>query len=68
MLERHTRVIVRESHSNTLNLPLAPGDTSGFSPMKIPTPAYEQTFTVLLSDLWDSRIDRHLPDSHRTLR
>ena len=29
MLEGHTRAIVRESHSSTLNLPLAPRDTSG---------------------------------------
>ena len=30
-----------ESHSSTLNFPLAPGDTSGFSPRKMPTPACE---------------------------
>ena len=35
MLERHTQVIVRESHSSTLTVPLVPRDTRGFSPMKI---------------------------------
>ena len=36
MIERHTQVIVRESHSSTLNVPLVPRDTRGFSPMNIP--------------------------------
>ena len=65
MFERHTCVIVRESHSSKSNLPLAPRDTSGFSPMKIPIPACEQVLTL---HLWDSRTDRHFPNLHRTLR
>ena len=54
MLERHTRVIVRDSHSSTLNWPLAHRETSGFSLMKIHMPASGPSPSCS-PDLWESR-------------